>query len=274
MFRISILVGAVCITSVSTFAQPISFSPDEPLTQNPVQELSVEQMRSRFAEAVNRFSAMDLESDRKLSLMPQSVLNWSNPERNTLAGGLYFWTKQSRPVIALCVYPNEGDFDFEFQSLTDQSLAVTRDNTSVWKPTEPGIVWRPLDGEKWTPHKSPLVRRRQMRQIANEFTARLVPPNRTAKPLRLQSAPVYRYPADKLPAKCIDGGVFCFVQGTDPELLLMLEVINNESGSPIYRYAVARMTMVPMQVHWKTDLVFEVDWARQSYSGPYCVIKQ
>jgi hypothetical protein len=205
--------------------------------------------------------------------LPQSVLNWSNPERKTFVGGLFLWVKQSRPMIALCVYPNAEMYDFEFQSLADRPLTVYERGSPVWQPSEAGIVWHTLTAKELTPSRSPLVRRRQMRQIASQFTAKLVPPNRPEKPLRLQDAPVYRYPPKKLPDGCLDGGVFCFVLGTDPELLLIIEAVKEDDDVSVYRYAVARTTFVPMQVYHSTDLIFEVGWASRRFSGTYNVIQ-
>lgn len=243
---------------------------NEPTADKP----TVDEMKSMFADAAAEFTAIDIETQEQFKFMSQSVLNWSNPERKTLAGGLFFWTSQSRPVVALCVYPDEDAYEFEFQSLTDRPLQLQRDNQTTWQPAEPGIVWKPLDTTKWAPHKSPLVRRRQMRQIANAFEAKLAPPGRTEKALRLQAAPLHRYLPESLPDDCLDGAVFCFVQGTDPEVLLMIEAIQDQSKVTSFRYALARTTMVPIQVHHNSNLVLELGWAVRGYRSPYTVIRQ
>lgn len=242
---------------------------DEPTVDQP----TADQMKSMFAAAASEFTAIDQETQEQFNFITQSVSNWSNPERKTLSGGLYFWTRESRPVIALSVYlGDQGNYQFEFQSLTDRSFKLQRNQQPAWRPAEAGIVWKPLDITKWSPHKSPLVRRRQMKQIASEFQAKLVQPKRPEIALRLQAAPLYRYPADKLPAACQDGAVFCFVQGTDPEVFLMIEAVENQTGELSFRYALARITMVQIQVHRSSELVFEAEWASQGYSSPYTII--
>lgn len=238
-------------------------------------EMTVDQLKAKYAAAAAEFSAVDVRNQEQFKLMPQSVLNWSNPERKTLAGGLFFWTSQSRPVIALSVYPDDADtFAFEFQSLTDRSFQLRQNEQPAWRPAQSGITWKSLDTTKWAVHKHPLVRKRQMAKIASTFRAKLIPPEKTEKPLRLQVTPVYRYPAKDLPEECEDGAVFCFVQGTDPEVLLMIEAIKDQSDTTVYRYALARMTMVPLQVHCDDELVFELDWATQGYVSTYEVIEQ
>jgi hypothetical protein len=53
------------------------------------------------------------------------------------------------------------------------------------------------------------------------------------------STPLYRY--EKPPGDVLEGAVFAFVLGTDPELLLVLEARRDE-GATVWQYALARMT--------------------------------
>lgn len=236
---------------------------------------TVQQLKTLYAATAAEFTAIDSFNQQEFELMPRSVLNWSNPERKTLAGGLFFWTKQSRPMIAMSAYPGDfGNYQFEFQSLTDRSFRVNRNQQPAWRPLEAGVDWKPLEVKKWTPHDSALVRRRQMRQIASEFTAKLVQPLRPEINLRLQATPVYRYPADKLPAECQDGAVFWVVQGTDPEVLLMIEAVQNAAEESVFHDALARATMVQIQVRREGNLFFETEWAVQGYASPYTIIGQ
>jgi hypothetical protein len=119
------------------------------------------------------------------------------------------------------------------------------------------------------------VRLRQMRKLAREFSAKLVPPNRTVVPLRLLSAPIYRYPPPDRRSEVIDGAVFAFAQATDPEVLLIIEAIGNNPQDERWRYGLARMSMVPTKVMHHDQIVWETDWAAiRQRSGPYYVISQ
>ena len=70
----------------------------------------------------------------------------------------------------------------------------------------------------------------------------------------------------------IEGAVFTFVQGTDPEVLLLFEAYE-ESGQQKWRYAIARMSMVPTQVHHGASLAWETEWAVRRTYTPYYVYK-
>lgn len=125
------------------------------------------------------------------------------------------------------------------------------------------------------PSESIPARLRQMRGLAREFTARLVPPQRNPIPLRLLSSPLYRYP-DNQSSELIDGAIFVFAQGTDPEVLLVIEAVNSSSGEPKWQFGCARMTIVPLEVSRQGETIWSTDsmWARQTLHTPYLVVKE
>jgi hypothetical protein len=68
--------------------------------------------------------------------------------------------------------------------------------------------------------------------------------------LRLLERPLYRYEPETGPV--IDGAVFAFVQGTDPESLLMIELVE-EASQLKWEYAFARRTAGRLE--WRLDVV-------------------
>ena len=57
----------------------------------------------------------------------------------------------------------------------------------------------------------------------------------------------------------IDGGVFAFVQGTDPEAILLLEAVHAD-GRPRWQYAFARATSAALEARLDKPVVWEVDF--------------
>ncbi|WP_182867148.1 hypothetical protein [Stieleria mannarensis] len=239
------------------------------------------EFKNRFLEMAGRISIAPAgRSQESFTLHRQPALSWSNPARQTTAGAMFLWTASGRPQVALCLYPNgEHVIDLEFQSLSDQALTADNDGQLVWQPGEPGIRWQTLDDAP-PPARSPLLRRRQMRVLAQSFASRLVPPNKNPIELRLLDTPVYRYELDeKAPvmidegeAELIDGAVFTFVQGTDPEVLVLLEAVK-AGDRQVWQYALARMSIVPTQVRHGDAIVWETNWAVQRPSTPYYVYR-
>jgi hypothetical protein len=92
--------------------------------------------------------------------------------------------------------------------------------------------------------------------------------------LRLLPRPLYRYPAAGEASS--DGALFAFVQATDPELLLLLEVQATRAG-PAWHYGLARMTDLALDVKldgrsaWKVD---PWDWRKRHPSHMYIKFTQ
>ena len=273
------LLLAVLIASTAALSPSISGAQEPP-------SKTADGLKSRFIDLANRIVIAPSGSPKDVfKFLPRPVLSWSNPARRTSAGALFLWTASGRPQVALCVYPSDEQvIDLEFQSLSDDALSADNDDRLFWEPPPNAIDWNPLDGEQ-APARTPFARLRQMRQIARQFSSKLVPPNKNPIELRLLETPVYRY---VLPgtggaassdgkqlidgAPLIDGALFTFVQGTDPEVLLMLEAYEAD-GQAKWRYSLARMSMVPTQVQHNKTLVWETDWAIRRQNTPYFVYK-
>lgn len=241
-----------------------------------VSEEPNDEASSKFFDAAKQFT---IDADRdSLKLVPRPILNWTNPERRTSSGALFLWTGQGLPQAAMCIYPNPNSagqvHDHEFQSLSTDLLSARADENLVWQPSTPGLEYRTL--AKPAPGVNASQRLRQMRNHAREFSASIIKPNTPEKLLRLMAAPLHRYTLDDSQGdhELVDGAVFGFVQGTDPEVLLLLEVIQTTQGMQ-WRYALARMTMVPVRVKHSGDNVWETEWARAaSPVSPYYVLKK
>jgi len=111
-----------------------------------------------------------------------------------------------------------------------------------------------------------------MRSFAERFTA-AVDPSRSGKwqdrhQLRLLTTPVYRY-ADA--AEVLDGALFAFVQGTNPEVLLLIEAPQGESPGR-WQYGFAPMTSFEAQVRRDDKIVWQQAVApvpTRDIQGPY-----
>ena len=82
--------------------------------------------------------------------------------------------------------------------------------------------------------------------------------------------PVYRYEAEKDSADLLDGALFVFVRGTDPDVWLLLEAVLT-AGQPAakWQFAVARMNSIEITVEHNGLQRFMSD-AANAESGPAC----
>ena len=100
-------------------------------------------------------------------------------------------------------------------------------------------------------------RLRQMKELAKEFTAVLRLAGRSPTELRLLPQPVYRYGSEA--NGILDGALFLFAQGTDPEVMLLLEAIDRDGG-PRWQYGFARTTWAPVEALHQDRVAWSVDY--------------
>jgi hypothetical protein len=202
------------------------------------------------ADRTSREGSQAKRPRAKVVLEAEPLLRWSNIEGND-DGTLFLWTAAGHPVaIAQAFSVDQGNrWLHEFQSLSVDLFLLKRDRQTVWTPQMAGVGFKPLAGAA-TPAKTAAQRLSQMRALARRFAASDDYGNvGNLWQLRLLSRPVYRYakpdaesagerpPDDEL----IDGAVFAFVVGTDPEMLLLVEA-RRDASAAAWHYALAPMT--------------------------------
>jgi len=181
-------------------------------------------------------------------LAPRPVMRWRNVQRKQDGKAmLAIWCHHGRPEAMASIYPWQGDLCHEFVSLSRTGRLTARDGGSiVWTPASAGVMFQDLpDGPK--PADSPAARLRQMKSIADRFSATMTGwkgDDSDREELRLLPRPLYRYElkdsAGDFPS-LQDGVLFAYVLGTDPELVLVLESIRR-GDETIWQYGFARAT--------------------------------
>lgn len=181
-------------------------------------------------------------------------------------GSIFLWTKQGRPAIVGQVFRLKnvegGLWLHEFQSLDHEPFNLRRDGKEVWSPKTEGLKWRTLE-TNLIPSEVERIRLSQFKQLARDFTGNEQTPGINDGPtlknfgLSLKSKEAYRYQAKT--QNVLDGIIFWFSQedNTDPELLLMIEAVSNQTGNS-WRYALARLSCWPMQVDYKGKRVADL----------------
>ena len=205
--------------------------------------------------------AIDKETPIGLKLQAEPLLRWDNPVCGVKDGTVFIWTSGGRPEVAAQVFvvPNDVWLQ-EFQSLSAERLTGKNAGRLFWNPTAPGVEMKPLTDVR-EPAKTTTARLVQMRSIARSYSATDIVEEsgdgrrdvREPNELRLLSKPLYRY---KDPDNGIlDGALFAFVLGTDPEVLLQVEA-HSTALKTEWRVGFAPMTSYECKVKHKGDLVW------------------
>jgi len=212
-------------------------------------------------------------AEAKAGLRPQVVLRWRNAERvNTGAALLAIWTDRGRPEAMASIFQNGENICHEFGSLSRSNKIVVRDTARVlWSPGKAGVEFRDVpDGP--APAEDRAARLRQMKSLAERFGARLPRPtvgDGSPEVLRLLPRPLYRYDlkdSRETSPNLRDGGMFAFVMGTDPEVVLLLEAVERE-GKAVWQYAFASATVYAVEASLGDQIVWSVGAQRGADPG-------
>ena len=179
----------------------------------------------------------------KLSSNP--LLKYNDSTRRNHESTLWLWTERELPCALMAVefYPNDPGgprWLFEIVSLSNSKIGVARGGDWKWQAKQPGVIRKPVPGDL-RPAEKPAQRLMQARQIRQRFAAHEKEGTVGRIELRPLSTPLYRY-ADEATG-VIDGAVFAFANGTNPEVLLLLEAQNDAATKDVvWTYGFAQMT--------------------------------
>lgn len=208
-------------------------------------------------------------------VLPEPLLRWTNPVSSVPDGALFLWLdERSRPSIAAQVFIAARTKDLwlhEFQSLSTNTFVVKRDTNRVWFPDRAGVEMKPLL-EAAVPAKSKVGRLAQMRELAKRFEAVDDFEGKSRWELRLLTTPLHRYGDEK--EDLVDGALFAYAHGTDPEVLLLLEARRN-GDSLAWRYGLAPMTGYALQVKDRGQVVWSAEHRQPPFkpTEPFMIVE-
>jgi hypothetical protein len=220
--------------------------------------------RLEFMKSEARAYRLKIAGDRaaplKLQEEPAFRLG-KQPADDVEDGAIFFWVGEDhRPQASLQIFlvknetaPN-GMWAHEFNSLSTDSMVGTRRGRPSWSPNRPGLEYHRLDDVP-QPAATATVRARQMRSIMRNFRATDFFKDRSWSDLRLLPTPVARYGKDG--AAVIDGAVFLFVIGTDPEACVFLEVRQAKSAFEWF-YAMGPLGCFSVKGFYNTKEVWDL----------------
>jgi hypothetical protein len=206
------------------------------------------------------------ESGSKVKLLEEPVLRYVDNTRRLHESSLWIWSAGGRPSAMLAVefYPRSPKgprWLYEFASLSTERISATREPDLRWTAKGPGLVLEILEGAG--PPADKAVRRlAQMKEIRNRFTAHETAVVGGRIELRPLTSPLFRY--SDLEAEILDGAIFAFANGTNPEVLLVLEVHARKDAAGAWRYGLIQTTGAALTV----ELGGKEVWQREEADPP------
>lgn len=185
--------------------------------------------------AVDDYQLVWSADDKPLVLRPDAISNWTNPlEDGKINGSTFVWEQNGRPVVvgqffSYLIGGDQRSFCHVFSTLSDQQVLARRNGKVFWNPKPASESGWQIAADAPTPAPTRPHRMIQMRSLARQFSAYTEERTRGKRNLRFLSQPLYRYDEE---TKDADGGIFAYVVGNDPELLILIEcaLTPNESA--------------------------------------------
>jgi hypothetical protein len=232
---------------------------EQPDRQDPPEE--PKKLNDLIEQSVNWYDVLP-GPDATTVLTPQPVIRWRNVARGQEGEAMMVvWAHNGRPVAMASIFPWRGNMSHEFDSLSRGTKVIARDKDRViWSPETAGVEFKDVPDAP-RPARTPAERLRQMKAIAERFKATMtgwLGDNTDREELRLLPRPVYRY--DLKTAKdpdpdLLDGALFAYVQGTDPEVVLVIEAIGTAEKAA-WQHAFVRATSGGLEVKLGTEVVW------------------
>jgi hypothetical protein len=242
----------------------------EPKEKSAVEKQQIEAALKLTREAAGKYKFASGDDEAKL--VPEPVLRWSNPNVGEIYGNVFLWTHNTRPVAVGSLFKwfsPHTHTSHEFQSLSEHPLEASYDGRAVWK-AKAGVKFAALEKVE-APAETASRRLVQMRQLAKRFRGDEKTREGEDYELRLLPQPIYHYESAK--EDVIDGGMFAFVLGTDPEILLLLEARKESSGKTAWQFAAGRMQNIELKLKFDDREVWSVsqlEWSTAfDHTQPY-----
>jgi hypothetical protein len=231
----------------------------EPESLRPVDKAQIEAAHKLTKEAAGKYEfVLGDEESAKAVLETDPILRWSNPQAGEIHGNVFLWMAEGRPAVVSSIFKwfsPHTHMSHEFHSLSEKPLRGRYEGAEVWVTSAPGVRFAPVP-EAPAPAASAPQRLLQMRQLAKGFSATKTERNESRIELRLLPQPIYRYAASK--QDLLDGALFSLVQGTDPEMFLLLEA-RGPKDAPRWMFAPMRMNSVGFQLRYQNREIWSAE---------------
>ena len=183
-----------------------------------------------------KFVTVDGDTRSPAELTPDPLHRWTDPTRPCSGGALWVWKSGGRPVAVLGIELYAA-WSLEFVSLST-GLVEAQDGQLRWRPQKAGVEFREITRAPAPADDQPM-RLRQMKDLVKRISASEFYDGKHYA-LRLLPHPIDRY-ADPV-SGVIDGAMFIYANGTNPEVLLLIEARRKGTGTPAWSYAAAPLT--------------------------------
>jgi hypothetical protein len=256
--RASVASACLLLSGVIGHVVPIS-ADDDPAPDAAVLKKQRDMRLVKMREQAEMFRVERIVNGERRTerLTPEPVFRYADQPRGFLDATLWYWEAEGRPLalakVEMSIRPYKSPaarWQFCLASLAETPIEVRFGSRGVLGPKKPGVELRPVKGGP-IPSDKPAERLRQMREIIARFKATIhVPDLETREEMRVLSSPIHRY--GQVDSALQDGVIFGLAtSGTNPSMLILIELRGNKESGPEWYYGIVKMTSD--EVHLRLD---------------------
>ena len=192
---------------------------------------------------------------RQVEMIPEPLFRFNDPARDFSDGSIWGYGRKGRPIALLSLSLHSGDggalgWLYESNSLSGHSVEAALSPGMTWSARKPGLEFELLPDAP-SPAAKEAGRTRQFREISSRFGGfESFRKDAAAKleryELRLVPRPIYRY-ADAGEG-LIDGALFLLTYGTNPEVVLVIELVREGEEKPAWKFAFTRISYAELHI--------------------------
>jgi hypothetical protein len=220
----------------------------------------------KLAEAIH-VKTGEGEASNQAKLIPEPLFRFSDQARLLPDGSVWGWGTAGRPVmmVEFRTYDRTpGEWGYDLTATSDVQFSADVTGHGRWAPRKSDFKLLPA-GDIAPPAKTEAARLRQMKQLARSLNASELWKGQRSE-LRLLPTEVHRY--SDAASGIVDGAVFIFVVGSNPEAILLVEAHQADGGSAAagsWKYGLARMSAAEMTFRLGDSEVWKVP---EDHGGP------
>src|SRR5262245_17736605 len=234
------LLGCACAAALALSSLARAEEPDPVPASERAARLA---QTKRILDAMHVYATAE-RTGKPLVRIDEPVLRYTDNTRLTTDSSLWIFGAAGRPtaIVAIEHYPKGADakrWICEVASLSNERISVEYGREIDWTANRPGLELMRLEGAP-APAEQAAARLTQIKQIQRRFTAHERASIEGRIELRPLAKPLYRYQdAEK---GIIDGAIMSFANGTNPEVLLVLEARTADQEAALWHFGLLQLT--------------------------------
>jgi hypothetical protein len=221
-----------------------------------------EQYRREAERLVSGIEVEVLNDDKwsKVERIDKPLLYYGDSTRDNDRGSVWGWGQKGRPVALVELYQNISDrtkWVYAICNTSGKRLRASRGGEPWWRENDSASQLKDLPGAP-APAADSSQRQRQLKALAQKFTGhQFWDPDNSRYELRRLERPLRAYQDEA--GGVLDGGLFTLANGTNPEIMLFVEVRTDpkDSSKATWQFAVGRLSHAELHLVYDGREVFD-----------------